>query len=345
MSLPAVSVIFLAYRQQAYVVEALRSILAQDLADYEVIIGDDASPDATRSLIEAEVASHRGAARVVLLPPAPNLGVIGNFNRCAAAASGEILVAAAGDDVSHPSRLRRIAEFFARHPDCQAHYSNARIIDAGGKVTRAAWYGHGQTEIRRFDVRSGHLYQNVRFCGATASYRRRLFQAFGPMHLVKGGEDGPLLLRAIMLGSAAVDPEVLLDWRWHGANMSHGSKPAGLDWHAALLRCSAWPAGQMAHLEGYLADIRHAEACHLAPPSLTRRLERLALEHHALAKLRHDCVHPDVRWAEAWAAARSYWHASPRPCLSKARQVTKAFAKKCLPARLRAALLYRASNF
>ena len=85
MSLPSISVIFLAYKQEAYVREALRAVLTQDLPDYEVIIGDDASPDTTRRIIEEEVAAYRGSARIVLLPPAPNVGVIRNFNRCVAA--------------------------------------------------------------------------------------------------------------------------------------------------------------------------------------------------------------------------------------------------------------------
>ena len=43
MSLPSISVIFLSYKQEAYVVAALRAVLEQDLPDYEIIIGDDAS--------------------------------------------------------------------------------------------------------------------------------------------------------------------------------------------------------------------------------------------------------------------------------------------------------------
>jgi hypothetical protein len=345
MTLPAVSVIFLAYRQQDYIVSALRSILSQDLASYEVVIGDDASPDSTRSLIEAEVAAHRGVAKIVLLPHGHNLGVIGNFNRCVAASTGEILVVAAGDDISYPSRLRRVASFFASHPDVFAHYSNARIIDGRGATIRSAWSAQDRLEIRRFAPGSHHLYQYVRFCGATGSYRRKLFETFGPMHLVRGGEDGPLLLRAIMLGAAAVDPEVLVDWRWHGANMSHGGKPTSLGWHARLERCAAWPAGQMEHLDGYLADIRHAESRNLAPAVLTATLRRLALEHHALASLRRDSVHPDASWREALSSARKYWQASPRASHAKARQIAKALFKKCLPARLRAAVLARVSRF
>jgi glycosyltransferase involved in cell wall biosynthesis len=225
MSLPSISVIFLSYKQEAYVVAALRAVLEQDLPDYEIIIGDDASPDRTRALIEAELAAYRGRARIVLLPPAPNVGVIRNFNRCVAASTGDILVAAAGDDVSHPTRLRRIAEFFRDHPECYAHYSNARVVDAVGGVLRPTWYHHQDVQFRQFDPRGFHLYQGVQFCGATGSYRGDVFRKFPPMPGTTGGEDGPAILRSLLLGSAAIDAEILLDWRWHGANMSHGSKP------------------------------------------------------------------------------------------------------------------------
>lgn len=345
MSLPTVSVIFLSYRQEAYVEAALRSVLDQDLGDYEVIIGDDDSPDRTRMLIEGLVAAHRGRARVTLMPPEPNLGVIRNFNRCAAAAAGEILVVAAGDDVSHPGRLRRVAEFFADHPGCLAHYGNARIIDGSGAVIRRLWDSSRHPRIFRFDPGSPDLYQGVRFCGATASYRRRLFEAFGPMNDVRGGEDGPLLLRAIMIGDAAVDPVVGVDWRWHGANMSHGGRSKGLGWRATLLRCAAWPGGQMAHLPGYLADLRLAADRRLADPALLARLERLAREHHALAALRRACAHPDLGWGIIGEAVGDFWAASPRSTGTKARVVAKALSKRLLPGPLRALVLGKASNF
>jgi len=269
MSLPSISVIFLSYKQEAYVVAALRAVLEQDLPDYEIIIGDDASPDRTRALIEAELAAYRGRARIVLLPPAPNVGVIRNFNRCVAASTGDILVAAAGDDVSHPTRLRRIAEFFRDHPDCYAHYSNARVVDAVGGVLRPTWYHHQGVQFRQFDPRGFHLYQGVQFCGATGSYRGDVFRKFPPMPGTTGGEDGPAILRSLLLGSAAIDAEILLDWRWHGANMSHGSKPKGLRWRAKLRRAAAWPAGQKVHRRGYLADLAHAGS-HRTLPSARR---------------------------------------------------------------------------
>ena len=345
MSLPSISVIFLSYKQEAYVVAALRAVVEQDLPDYEIIIGDDASPDRTRALIEAELAAYRGRARIVLLPPAPNVGVIRNFNRCVAASTGDILVAAAGDDVSHPTRLRRIAEFFRDHPDCYAHYSNARVVDAVGGVLRPTWYHHHDVQFRQFDPRGFHLYQGVQFCGATGSYRGDVFRKFPPMPGTTGGEDGPAILRSLLLGSAAIDAEILLDWRWHGANMSHGSKPKGLRWRAKLRRAAAWPAGQKVHRRGYLADLAHAEREGLAPPAVIARFRQLVDDVHAQASVKFHCTHPNARWKVIGMAIGYFWRVSPRGTAWKIRFVAKALAKKLLPGPLRAVVLFNFSKF
>jgi len=345
MSLPSISVIFLSYKQEAYVVDALRAVLAQDLPDYEVIIGDDASPDRTRALIEAELAAYRGRTRIVLLPPAPNVGVIRNFNRCVAAATGDILVAAAGDDVSHPTRLRRVAEFFRENPDCFAHYSNARVVDATGGVLRPTWYHHQGVQYRRFDPRGFHLYQGVQFCGATGSYRGEVFRRFPPMPGLTGGEDGPAILRALLLGDAAVDAEILLDWRWHGANMSHGSKPRNIGWRDKLRRVAAWPAGQKVHRRGYLADIAHALVSGYVTLGKANRLRQLVDDLHAQASVKLHCAHPNARWRAIGLAVRRFWEVSPRGFVWKVRFLAKALAKKALPGPLRAVVLFDFSKF
>lgn len=344
MSLPTVSVLFIAYKQEAYVRQALRAVLEQDLPDYEVIIGEDASPDGTRRIIEEEVAAYRGRARVRLLPPEANLGIIGNFNRCVAASTGEILVAAAGDDVSHPRRLRRVAEFFRDHPECFAHYSNARIIDAAGAVQRAEWYRHEGLRVGRYEPGHMHLYQGVSFCGATASYRAAVHRRFPPIHGVIGGEDGPSIIRSLLLGSAAVDSEILLDWRWHGANVSHGGKPKGLDWRAKLRRSAAWPAGQKAHRRGYLEDINFALKEGIVKPETAARFRQLADSLHAKASVKFHCTHPNARWSSIFKSIGYFWRVSPRNRTWKVRFIAKAVCKKLLPGPLRALVLFDLSR-
>jgi len=345
MSLPAVSVIFLAYKQEAYVVQALRSVLDQDLPDYEVIIGDDASPDRTRELIETEVAAYRGPARIVLLPPQPRLGLIGNITRCVAAATGDILVAAAGDDRSHPTRLRRAAEFFRDNHRCQAYFSNARIIDANGNVVRSRWYRHRGVRYRQFDPRCRHLHQGVPFCGAVGSYRGEVFRQFPAILAGAVGEDGPATLRALLLGAVAVDEEVQVDWRWHGANMSHGSKPTLADWRTKLRRASAWSMMQKSYRRGYLADLAHAGQAGLAAPETISRLRQLVEVRHAQVTVKIHCTHPSSRWSSVGESVRRYWALCPANPLSKGLFLAKALAKKLLPGPVRAFVFFKFSKF
>jgi glycosyltransferase involved in cell wall biosynthesis len=345
MKLPSISVIFLSYKQKDYVLTALRAVLAQDLDDYEVIIGDDASPDNTRKIIETELASYRGTARITLLPPGVNVGVIRNFNQCVAVATGDIIVAAAGDDISHPSRLRKIAEFFRDSPQCFAHYSNARIIDAEGCVTRPSWYHHNGLLLKNFNFKNTNLYQGVQFCGATASYRAEIFRKFPPLRGTTGGEDGPAVLRALMMGTVALDSETMLDWRWHGSNMSHGSRPKNLNWRDKLRRMAAWPAGQKPHRRGYLADLEYAEREGMVDPAILKRLRQLVDDLHAQASVKLHCIHPTARWAAIAMSVRRFWKVSPRSFFWKVRFITKAVSKKLMPGPLRAAILFNFSKF
>ena len=107
MTLLTVSVVFLSYKQERFVEEALRAALAQDVPEFELIIADDASPDGTWAVIESVLAEPiRPGIRVKSLRQPKNLGILGNFNAALAMATGEIFVLMAGDDVSYPSRAK-----------------------------------------------------------------------------------------------------------------------------------------------------------------------------------------------------------------------------------------------
>jgi hypothetical protein len=160
-----------------------------------------------------------------------------------------------------------------------------------------------------------------------------------------GGEDGPAILRALLLGSAAIDSEILLDWRWHGANMSHGSKPKNLGWRDKLRRAAAWPAGQKVHRRGYRADLAHAEQAGLAAPEVIARFRSLVDDVHAQASVKFHCTHPNARWSAICMALGYFWRVSPRGTAWKVRFVAKALAKKLLPGPLRAVVLFNFSKF
>src|SRR5512134_2699028 len=99
---PTVSVCIPTYRGAAHVAAAIESVLRQSFTDFELIISDDNSPDAT-----VEIAAGYKDARIRLLRNPRNLGAEGNWNRCLAAARGRYFKLLPQDDVLVADCLER----------------------------------------------------------------------------------------------------------------------------------------------------------------------------------------------------------------------------------------------
>ena len=223
---PLVTVLLLTYQQERYVAQALESLLAQDWPAMEVLVLDDASTDETLGVVERLLAHHPRRSIVRIMPAVRNQGLAANWNRGVAAAAGEVIIAAAGDDVSAPSRVRESANFLQANPSVHALYYNCRIIDEAGRIQHDPWRKFAGPVFRTL----GHqeLWKGFPFHGATAAYRTSTLRSFGPIDSRCGTEDVSSLMRAQIVGNAVALPLVLVDWRWHGANLSHGGVAAGV---------------------------------------------------------------------------------------------------------------------
>ena len=108
MSLPAAapraSLVLLAYNQERYVEEAARSCLAQESEPLQIIFSDDASSDRSHAILQSVAAAYRGPHRLVVRRNETNLGIGAHDNRLVAESCGELLITAAGDDISLPER-------------------------------------------------------------------------------------------------------------------------------------------------------------------------------------------------------------------------------------------------
>jgi len=221
---PSVSVILLTYNQEAFVAEALRSWLGQDHPGFELVLADDASVDRTREIIDATLAAHPHAhIRVVDCHRPANGGVLANINAAMAACNGDIIVAAAGDDISEPSRLKMAVEIFAADPTVQVVVTNCQKIDATGQDLGHPSLRH-RTGLYTYALSDRDIYARSPVCGATAAYRASLFLDFGPMQPGFHGEDNCLWVRALLRGAVYYDRRPLVRWRQHGANLSNYSE-------------------------------------------------------------------------------------------------------------------------
>lgn len=125
---PLLSYIVLSYNYEHYIGHTLRSILGQSVQDFEVVVVDDASCDASR-----EVVRSFGDPRIRLLENERNLGGAGSYNRAVAAARGEWLVNLDADDWIAPDKAQLQLEAAAADPRLDIVGTHVSIFDGDGE--------------------------------------------------------------------------------------------------------------------------------------------------------------------------------------------------------------------
>jgi glycosyltransferase involved in cell wall biosynthesis len=125
MIVPYLSICMPSYNGAAVIGETIRCLLAQSFSDFELIVCDDGSTDAT-----CEVARSFEDARVRVIQNEQNVGYARNLERCRLQARGEVIVLMGQDDLVADGMLQRIHEVFQSHPNV-------------GALTRAYFWFHG----------------------------------------------------------------------------------------------------------------------------------------------------------------------------------------------------------
>lgn len=134
--MPKVSVIMPVYNGAAFVEQAVGSVFDQTLTDWELILIDDGSTDATPQIVQAFTDQRIKVVRQ------ENAGEAHARNVGLTHASGEYIAFLDVDDAYYPNALEDLSTFLDRHPDYGVVYSNGHICNDAGDVLMSL------TEIR-----------------------------------------------------------------------------------------------------------------------------------------------------------------------------------------------------
>ncbi|MGA2802036.1 MAG: glycosyltransferase family 2 protein [Verrucomicrobiota bacterium] len=133
-----VSVLVPVYNGEAFLAECLESILAQDFADMEILIADDASMDGSVALVERYAGRD---SRIRWWKNPANLGLSRNFNYCLRAAKGEYIKYVLQDDkLISPLAIRKMVEVLDNHPEVSLVGSMSQVIDEHSRVIELRKY-------------------------------------------------------------------------------------------------------------------------------------------------------------------------------------------------------------
>lgn len=129
-SQPLLSVGIPVYNGDRFLRTAIESVLAQTLADFELIISDNASTDETQEICREYAIKDR---RIRYYRNEQNLGASWNHNRVFELSTGKYFKWAAHDDICKPEYLERCIEILDRRPSVVLCYPKTVIIDEHGK--------------------------------------------------------------------------------------------------------------------------------------------------------------------------------------------------------------------
>jgi len=134
MPLPTVSVCMPVYNGEAYIGEAIESVLSQGFGDFELLVMDDCSGDRTRE-IAGEYA--RADSRVILEVSPENRGMVENWNGCLRRARGRYIKYLFQDDIlATPDSLGTMVQVLEVRRRVSLVASARRVIDARSETIR-----------------------------------------------------------------------------------------------------------------------------------------------------------------------------------------------------------------
>jgi glycosyltransferase involved in cell wall biosynthesis len=265
---PLVTMLVLAFEQQACIEAAIRGALSQTWSPLEIVISDDASTDGTWAAVERAVAGYVGPHRLVLNRNPHNLGIGAHLNRMVGLSHGELLVVAAGDDVSVPERCERVVEAWLA-AGCRPDLVSSALLDldAEGRT-------HGTivpTDLATYRHAADWVDRPPHVIGAAQAWTRRVFDRFGPLPAGAVAEDWLMVFRAVVGGGGAITlPEPLVHYRRGGISRKRRNLHAR-DVVGRLLKNNRHALVELPQL---LADARLAGQLEAVEDVLSRQFER-----------------------------------------------------------------------
>lgn len=273
MDRPLISVIMPAFNAEAFIEEAVRSVLDQTWDRWELIVIDDGSTDGTRNVLASFTDPRIQAFHQ------PNAGVSASRNRALDLARGEYVAFLDADDVLPPRSLEARAEILRTRPECS--FADGVVL-AMDSTTRELRTIHQPTYHGPAFPKLMAMSPDV-FCGQTWMLRRSVIGAHRfPRHM-KHAEDLAFYLQLARTGLYCATSEPVLHYRT--GHRSAMSDLDGLD-------------------KGYLQ--LYAFAAHLQPAPAPAELDRM------WKRIRRVMTRGYAKAGRPWSALRTWLRRRPQ---------------------------------
>jgi len=209
---PTVSVLLPVHNAARYVSATIQSVLDQTWTDFEFLITDDGSTDASADIIRQAT---RHDPRVHFRQQA-NAGFAETLNRMLEVARGKYLARIDADDMAYPLRFAEQVHYLDSHPEVAVVGTAVMNIDRDGDSLGSSLFpvDHDAIESSLLAGSGGIIHPSTMIRG---SAMRQVGGYASDLPIV---EDQDLWLRLARVGRLANLEGVLLKYRVHDENMS-----------------------------------------------------------------------------------------------------------------------------
>lgn len=171
------------YNAERFLRKTLASVLNQTYSNFELIITDDGSTDASVNIVKSF-----DDPRIQLIADGENHGISFRLNQQINLAKGKYFVRMDADDIMFPQRLEKQISYLENNPDVDVVGSSAVIIDDDNKVI-------GYRNSMLPPTYEGAL-KIITFIHPTIAGKIEWFKKYGYNENLNGAEDFDLWLRS-----------------------------------------------------------------------------------------------------------------------------------------------------
>jgi glycosyltransferase involved in cell wall biosynthesis len=205
-----VTVLMPVYNGERFVREAVDSILAQTFADFELLIFDDGSTDATPQIL-----GEYSDPRIRVVRSDRNLGHTHLLNRGLTEARGMYSARMDADDVAFPDRFEKQVRYLDEHPQVAVVGGTAEVCGPHGPLGVFL-----RTPCEPEAVRAG-LTEGCMVTHPTAMMRTSVIRDLGGYRpIFRSAQDDDLWLRVVERYDIANLPDVVLRYRVHNSQVT-----------------------------------------------------------------------------------------------------------------------------
>ena len=207
-----VSVVMAVYNGERYFKEALDSLFAQTMADFDCIVVDDASGDRT-----SEILGSCGDSRLRVIRNTENMGLTPSLNNGLALATGDYVARFDADDICYPERLAKQVAYLEAYPEVGLLGTAYRRMGENGSVMG----GVLRKPTSDSEIRWTALLENP-FAHPTVMIRRSILVENGLVYdtSFETTQDYDLWVRLLAHCQGANLEEPLLKYRVHSGAVS-----------------------------------------------------------------------------------------------------------------------------